>query len=155
MFSVVGPHCRLPEFLRTRASWIPSANNSTIPLGASQMQTLPPQTFLRSQLARIGPTFCALTPCAFRPLARHYYLRPTCSLTTAAATSAFLEIRRNQMRNNPLAVKFTEFRKSQRRKTFRSAQSSARSEPLRIFRDLIIFRENEAQMRNDRHAPRP
>jgi hypothetical protein len=52
------------------------------------------------------------------------------------------------MRNNRLSVRITQLRKSRRRTIFRPIAISSRGRPLRVFRDLIIFREIEAQMRN-------
>jgi hypothetical protein len=67
---------------------------------------------------------------------------------TPAAASRFTAIRRAQMRNDLHAFMFTPFRNSHHCTTFRPVDTRPRSQPLRFFRDLIIFRANPAQMRN-------
>jgi hypothetical protein len=52
------------------------------------------------------------------------------------------------MRKGPPRVRIAPLHKARPRTTFRPADVNPRSEPLRVFRDLIIFRAIDAQLRN-------
>jgi hypothetical protein len=127
----------LPEFLRT-AQQIPSANNSSSPVTMPKLQPHVQPRLPPNRRDRIPRVIARLTPSilCFRRAPKN-----------PAPASPFIEIRLAQMRNDPHALIFTQFRKSQHCVNFRLEATSPRTEPLRFFRDLIIFRENPARMR--------
>jgi hypothetical protein len=75
---------------------------------------------------------------------------PPCTLQQVT-----IAIARIQKRNDSLIVAPEQFHNFLAPKHFRITTRSPTGQLMRVFRDLIIFRENEAQMRNNcRGAPR-
>jgi hypothetical protein len=134
-FRIIPSPSQIPAHRATNQA----ANNSPCPLTSSKMQFQPLQQLPRTARLRI-PEFLALLP----PCFSYSWRAPK----TPAAASRFTAIRRAPMRNDLHAFMFTPFCNSHHCTTFRPVDTRPRSQPLRFFRDLIIFRANPAQMRN-------